>query len=172
MPPLPADRVYLVARAVLDAVVDHYATEGVDLPERRYVSDGPMVAWDCEQLVVYVERTFPGLADVEQPRVVDGLEVRSAVMQAEIVRCSPTIDDENAVNFPDPAEIEASAMLTLADAVLLPAAIRAAYKAGELGCCHDVVIGGWAGLGPMGSLVGGRAQITMQLTCEPTASGS
>lgn len=163
--PLPADRVYSLARGALDAVIAYYVAEAVDLPERRYVSDGPAAAWDCEQCVVYVERTFPGLADQQQPRAIDGIEVRSLSLQIEVVRCTPVMDEEGAeIILPDPADIEASAQVVLADAVMLAAGIRAAWKAGELAGCHDVVLDDWQGLGPLGGLVGGRLGVRIQLT--------
>lgn len=159
--PLPSDRIYSIARAHLDAVVAYYAGVAASLPERQYVSDGNAVAWDCEQLVVYVERTYQGYSDAETGQAIDQLEVRSAALWLEVVRCSPAVDGND---IPTAVEIETNAQLVLADAVMLAAAVRAAYKAGDLGDCHGLTIGEWQALGPAGGYVGGRQGVRHQLT--------
>lgn len=159
--PLPSDRLYAVAAAHLAAMVAYYAGEGVELPERRYVSDGNAVAWDCEQAVVYIERTFQGLADVETGQAIDQLEVRTAQLWLEVVRCSPVVDGDE---VPTAEAIDDNAQLVLADGIMLAAGVRAAYKAGELGGCHGLVIGEWQALGPAGGYVGGRQGVRHQLT--------
>lgn len=154
------ERVYTAARQVLDAVERHYDHVSVDLPDRRYVSDG-QPAWDCEQCVVYVERVFPGLSDMELPQAIDPAGVRSARLWVEVVRCTPTLDD--APTYPSPTEIESNAMLVLADSVLTWQAIRVAQQAGDLGACHSLVLDDWQALGPAGGYAGGRLGLRIQL---------
>lgn len=38
---------FVIAQSLLQAVVDLYAAEGLDLPARQYINDGAEVAWDC-----------------------------------------------------------------------------------------------------------------------------
>lgn len=155
------ERLYTAARQVLDAIERYYQQSAIELPDRSYVSDGPAVAWDCEQVVVYVERTFPGLSDFEQAQAQDPGGLRSARLWAEVVRCSPSIED--APTYPTPREIEDNARLVLADAVCVEQAVRLAKREGLLSSCNGLTIDDWQGLGPAGAYAGGRLGLRIQL---------
>lgn len=158
---LPPDRLYNVARAALDIVAAAYVDLDVDLPERQYVADGTP-AWDCEQVVVYVERTFSGLADQETVAIQECLLIRSASLWVEVVRCVPVLDDRG--DAPAADDIEASAQVILADPLIITNALVAAYRAGTFGGCKGLVLEGWESLGPEGGLAGGRQRFRYQLT--------
>lgn len=164
MPPDP-DLLFTMAGDVLQAVVDHYADAGVSLPGRQYVSSGG-VAWDCEQVVVAIERTYGVAAGAidetleSHPRMV-GHTLRSATAAVSIVRCAPEVDEETAM--PSIVNEEAVAEIVLRDAMLIPAALIAAERRGDLRGCHGLVVEGWDSAGPEGALVGGvlRARLAI-----------
>lgn len=160
---LPADRLYDAARALLDVVVEHYATVGVPLPPRQFVSDGTP-AWDCEQVCVYVERTASGTVEAETTTAINCLVVRSAQITVEIARCTPVFADEFSDAPPTAEAIEAVSRLVLADPMHLTNAIVAAHRAGNLGGDKGLSLIEWESLGPQGGLVGGRQRIRWQLS--------
>lgn len=164
---IPVDRSFNAAQALLDAVVAHYATVAVDLPERQYVTDGTP-AWDCEQLTVQMERTFNGLPDQPTVAPLDCLLVRTAIFVIELVRCIPVVEDElgNAV-VPAADEISASARRILGDQALIVNAVVGAQRAGELAGCRGLTIVDWENAEPQGGLGGGRQRIYWQLTEGP-----
>lgn len=161
----PTDRLFVVADQVLAALESFYpaAPDSLALPERRYVSDGTP-AYDCEQVAVQVARTMGILGNVaaEQAMQVLGPMVqRAAEVVVHVIRCAPVVDDDGSA--PSTDEVEASARGVLADAVMVPDALLAAYKAGLLGACSGVALGGWAGYGPEGGLVGGLVTVRLDL---------
>lgn len=166
--PTPS-RLYDICAALLAAVVDGYADQSLDLPARRYVSDGPLVAWDDEQVTVYCERTFAGLSDVEQPDALDTIATtRSARLWIEVVHCSPHLDSDSVTLGPVPtpptaAAIDASAQVALVDAIMLPWSVRRAKRAGDLDVCHGITIDDWQPLGPLGGMIGSRLGLRYQL---------
>lgn len=160
---LPADRLFDAAQALLDTVVAHYVTAGVALPDRQFVSDGTP-AWDCEQVVVYVERTFSGTLENENTRPLNCLVVRSAQMVVEIARCTPVFASEYDDSPPAADAIQAVSRQVLADSMHMTNAIVAAHQAGELGGCKGLALVEWESLGPQGGLVGGRQRVRWQLT--------
>lgn len=165
MPPTPS-RLYDVCSALLAAVVAGYAEQAVELPERQYVSDGPTVAWDCEQVTVYCERTFSGTSDSEQADAQNTIAVRSARVWIEVVRCSPSTDWDGVGMMPEPPtpeQIDASAQVALVEAIMLPWCVREAKRSGDLAGCNSVTIDEWQGLGPMGGYVGSRLGVRYQL---------
>lgn len=154
---------YDLAGDVLAAVVAHYLDEGVDLPDRRYVTDG-LPAWDCEQVTVRVARTYGHGGDVrvETGSLLGPLVLAAADVEVQVVRCSPTVDD--AGDPPAADEISASAAAVLDDADLVRAALLAAYKDGLLGACQGAVLVGWTPAGPEGGLVGGATLVRLDLS--------
>lgn len=164
--------VYDLASALLAAVEDRYPTTGDHaLPARRYVSDG-LPAHDicddgsCGQVTVWISRVFPTTGDptVEAPVAVRFEAGRAVEAQIEVVRRVPAIGDDGDAMVPTPAEIEASAALVLADAEMVPQAIRVAQREGDLPGCRAVVFAGWTSLGPQGGVGGGR--VTMRLAVD------
>lgn len=153
---------YDLASDILAAVEDHYLTEGVDLPGRRYVTDG-LPAWDCDQVTVRVTRTFGIAGDVrvEAASILGPLVLTAADVEVQVVRCAPTVDDSG--DPPAPEAIADSAEAVLNDADLVRAALLEAYKAGDLGGCQGAALLGWTPAGPEGGLVGGATLVRLDL---------
>jgi hypothetical protein len=115
-----------VAQGLLAVVVDHYADAGVALPERRVIVPGApgVVAWDCEQVTLALANiaTQSGVGNrislVPQtggPASV-GL-ARLATWAIQVVRCTPTSDDDG--NPPSADKLDEAAAMALDDAGLL-----------------------------------------------------
>lgn len=162
---LPADRLYRAARNLLDVVVAHYASVGVALPDRQFVSDGTP-AWDCEQVCVYVERVFSTRGDVssEANQPIDCLVVRGAQIAVEIARCTPVFADDWSDAAPSGEAIETVAQQVLADPMHLTNAIVDGYRNDELAGARGLSLVEWESLGPQGGLVGGRQRVRWSLT--------
>lgn len=168
--PTPAPdplRLYAACRELLDVVIEGYIANALPIPERRYVSDGPLVAWDCEQVTSYCENTFAGLSDAELPSATDAAGVRSARLYVEVVRKSPTFDAPAGLQQmpppPPPERIDDNAKVALVDAIMLPWCVRAAKRAGTLPSCAGLIIDQWQAIGPAGSYVGSRLGVRVQL---------
>ena len=169
MPPA-ANRIYLAARAILDAVVAGYAAAGVALPDRQYISHGPP-AWDCSLLAVYQQRGFGHSGNIAtetlEPILPHSSHVlRGALFAVELVRCYPDVDSSGTeVVLPSAAAMEAGSEELLIDEQLIHNSLLAAEKAGQLGtACHEVAYGDWQPLGPMGGLAGGLLVVRVGLT--------
>lgn len=149
------DRLYTLASSVLDVAVAALEASTAGCPARRYVSDGPAVAWDCEQVTVSVEGTFGHGGDVSAETVepVRCLWMRGARLGIWVTRCCPTMDDDG--NPPPVEDVEASAAAVLEDPQILADAVVAAYKAGELVEVPGLSLEQWQGIGPEGGLTGG-----------------
>lgn len=138
---LDPDAVYVLAVASLDAIVSGWPGDLEPLPARRYVTFGE-VAWDCEQLVVSVERTFGvDTADVLSENVlgIDAsapFQLRGLTLACSLIRCVPVVKDSGAP--PTTTELNESASIVLADGVAMFNALAAAQRAGTLGTCNGV----------------------------------
>jgi hypothetical protein len=155
----PAARLYQVADAMLDALVAGFAAESVTLPERQYISAGAPAA-DCPMLSVHVVRTYAYDGDLAAEVAVarsshPGHALRAAELQVTLLRCVPTVDGELEPIIPTVAEEETAAAEVLADAVLVPAVLRAAAKAGDLPGCGALLMGQWLAIDNSGGLGGG-----------------
>lgn len=161
MPPAP-DRIIGLARAALTAVENHF---GAALPERRYVSDG-LIAFDCEQLAVQVERTFGQGGNIAGEQIEPlsasaGFAMRAATLAIWLLHCAPVVGDDGSP--PSVTDIEASAEAVLVGAQRLLNALVAAQRAGELAGCHGLAFETWQGVGPDGGLVGGVLRVRVAL---------
>lgn len=160
------DRLWLLANAVKDAVVDGYADADVELPGRQYVTVGPLPPHDCEQFVVSVESTF-GHEGAIQQEVVDPLTakpahaMRAARVTFHIVRCWPVMGDDG--EPPSVADEEAAAEAAMADSQLLLNAIVAAQRAGDLPRCGTVAFEQWTAITPSGGFGGGTLRLRLGL---------
>jgi hypothetical protein len=154
------DRLYGIARAMLDCVAGALTAP----PERRYVSDGPLVAWDCEQLVAAVERTIStsGNAAVEVQDPSLAFVMRSATVGLWLVRCCPTMDDDGTA--PTAEAVDASAQVVLRDPTVMVRALWSAQQAGTIGGCRSMAFLGWQAVGPSGGLTGGVLRMAVDLT--------
>lgn len=114
---------------LLDAVTDHFAAAGRELPDRQCVvaGDPRSFAWDCEQLTVSLQGIGWGPATsaaANSPRTgspASTMSVRHVVLAVTLVRCTPTPDEEG--DPPDAAELDAAGRLFMRDAGLLSQAI-------------------------------------------------
>lgn len=159
----PADRAYRVAADVLDEVVAGLEAGGAGAPARRYVNDGALVAWDCEQVVVGVESIHGHTGELfSSDRPIDCLLMRAAVLTVWIVRCSPTMRDDGTP--PSPAQIDASARAVLSDPLVALNAVVDAYRAGRVTDTHGLAFVESATVGPEGGYVGTATRFRVDLT--------
>lgn len=112
---------YLLAHDILDAVVNHFTAEGIDLPDRRYAHFGD-VAIDgglvhrCEQLVVtYAPGQYGGLAGSPQDGPLQCEQLTVAQYEVWLSRCVPTFKNDKG-DPPDPDVLDASGMGLMIDA--------------------------------------------------------
>lgn len=146
-----------VANGLFDSVVAHYADEMADLPERRYISDG-LIARDCEQFVVQIARTYSGTPTALATGATSGLATRTAVLRAEIARCSPVTGDSGSP--PSPEAIMQSADLIHSDHDDL---IDAARKFAKDSGCDPIAVGDATPFGPEGGIAGWAVEVRAQI---------
>lgn len=154
-----------LARAILQHVGAYYTTNNVPIPARQYVSPG-LPAWDCEQVVVTVERQSPVAGDptLEGPTAVQAdpaFHMRAATIAITVVRCVPVLGEQGELTSTD--DEEDAAELILADAGHVWLAIVQALDDGDLPGCGAVAFVSWDGLGPEGGLAGGLLRILASL---------
>jgi len=158
------DRLYTVASQALEIAVAALEASAGGAPARRYVSDGPMLAWDCEQVAVTAESTFGHQGNISAPVVdpVQCLAMRGAVLGVWVVRCAPTMDDDG--EPPAAAAINANAAVVLADPTVVFDALAAALRDGTWLGAHGLAFEEWTGIGPEGGLTGGVLRVRVDLT--------
>lgn len=154
-----------VCEDALDAVVDYYTLNGIDLPARRYISGG-QPAWDCELVAVYVVLITPGDlagATTADASFEDGVSygLRNATLGVTIVRCGVTskVSAAGKVTAPTVAEEEAVAAALHLDADSIDIAILTSTLAG----CQMLSPVGWGPIGPQGGFVGGEWRYRVSL---------
>ena len=159
----PTDRAYQVASDVLAEVVEALESVGNGAPDRRYVNDGQLVAWDCEQVTVAVESIHGHTGNLfEASGAQDCLVMRAAVVSVWIVRCSPVLDDSGTP--PPVSEIEASARVALSDPLVVVNAITDAYRAGRITGSRGLAFLDGTTAGPDGGFVGTVSRFRIDLT--------
>lgn len=170
---IPASRIYDIAAACLAAIEDWYTTEGADLPDRRYVANG-LPAFDLteeqdcdEQVTVFCEATYgiQGSPLVENPSEILadlGHAMRAGVFAVTIVRCVPTIDDQQTIPTVD--EEDASARQIYEDAVHMLNALVAAERAGDLAGCGSVTFLRWTNENAQGGVGAGTLRVAISLS--------
>lgn len=164
----PADRIFGLASALLDAIGAHFASVGVALPARQFVANSPTVVHDCEQLAVAVERVYAvdgdTVVEVTQtspPRA--SFAMRAATMSIHLVRCVPVMKD-GPPRPPSGDEITGSAQTILRDAQLLTNAVTAAVRDGSLPGCGTVAPLEWAPITASGGMGGGVYRVRLGLS--------
>jgi len=139
---VPETHIWDRASLLLDTVVDRYATEGISLPARRYVSDGPEVAHDCEEVVVAFQRVYRGTPAIEGDAALTPMRCggwRTGIFDIHIIRCTSAPKDDGSA--PHTETIEGFADNILIDAWFLPEALTAASFDGTLaGECEEIFI--------------------------------
>lgn len=147
---------YDLAAGALAIIEAAYAEREVAVPARRYVGDG-LPAWDCEQLVVWVEQVPVGRADQPELSVDDCLHLRAALLNIDTVRCAPPMSAKG--DAPTVAAIDASAQRVLADPMVQFNALLSAYRAETWSAPKALAFDSWLSLGPDGGFVGGRLTV-------------
>jgi len=158
---------------ILADVQAFFAGNSVTLPARCYLAPGApgLIAWDCEQLVVALGSVRWGInEDAVQPAQETGgpsgiFQVRSAQWSVQLVRCTPTGQDETP---PAPELIQAAGELAVADAGMLSQCLvnwasfpgnHSWVPLGALVKAGDVV-----SLGPQGGFHGFEGSFTITAT--------
>lgn len=168
--PLDPDRPFELATAMLDAVIDHYETEGVDLPELRFVSAGPPVD-DCPLVSVHVNTMGPTPLDaltdqLEANRWGVGFATRRAEYAVTIMRCTPERVVRRGGRWvaPSAGVREDASEALYADSILVLNGLVEAQIAGTLAGCNQLAFLNWTVLGPTGGHVGGVTTVVVALT--------
>lgn len=130
------ERIYVaeLALKVLKTVEEHFTAADTLLPDRRYLAPGnpSLVAWDCEQLVVGLSGVGWGAApdaapiSVKPSAQMSAVGVRHAVFSIQLVRCTPTVSDQEAeMNepYPEAEKIHAAGIQFMRDAGLISQAL-------------------------------------------------
>lgn len=156
-----------VLAEILAACVGAYShTDGApELPDRRYVTHGPIVA-DDEQLVVSsaglrTAKAFPGATSA----AVDCAVVAQLDAVVEVWRCCwPMTDDEGHAPTADVLN-EAGLKLARDVSTLWPYVAGLATAGGLVtgATCHDVALGTMTPQGPQGGMAGWRWPISVKL---------
>jgi hypothetical protein len=165
---VPTDQVYVVAREVLDALVASWPVDATALPDRQYVHSGNAI-WDCDQLVVSVEGTFPHTGNVNSEEATAhpaaaGFGMRAVRLAIWLVRCidvGVVNEASGDVTPPTQAQADADAAVILSDATALVNVLIGV--AGDLASCHGVSFEGWQAMGPEGGLSGGVLRVRVSL---------
>lgn len=139
-------RIFDLCSTIRDQIVEYYAAQGVELPERQYVADSHLgIAIDCPQLAVACEGTIgveghPVFQTNEALTKGAGWAMRAGTFAVTIARCAAEQDDEGHTEVEDE---EASAAAIYTDATLMLNALVTAAKAGELPGCGQLVFLSW-----------------------------
>lgn len=141
---------------VLDTIVDAFHEDGVDLPERRYITYGTPAA-DCAQLTVALQQLYlgsPGLPALEPSPC---SAPTSAVLRIEVLREVP-IPADREMTVPVEQMI-GSAKVQIRDAQILMQAVSRMCGGtwGSMGVFADVLMGTEQGAyaGPVMTLTAG-----------------
>lgn len=141
---------------VLDKLVATFETARVDLPARRYIAFGGVVA-DCEQLTSQLIQVYPGLpgADPNQVQKCDG--PLTAVIVSQLFRKQPASSQRGTP--PTASEISAATRVVARDVWLMLEAAHAVDAAGwNTGLIAEV-----SPIEPQGGLGGCAMTLTLQV---------
>lgn len=163
-------RTYDAASEILDTLVADWPTDpdvASPLPTgRQYVNWGNVI-WDCEQLVVTIERTFGHLGDVSAEQIdVQPLTmaVRAVTIGVWIIRCVPDIDASGErIILPTPHALDDSAKLLAADTDVVLAILAKAQRKNQLLACGSVGFENAIAQGPEGGFSGGVTRLRVGL---------
>lgn len=158
---------YNLASNVLDAIVAGWPVGATALPERQYVTFGD-VAWDCEQLVVAIERVFGIDGDVTGETYIQDGTLRGfqgVTVGAWLIRCVPDIDSalDGQLIFPSVADLDASAQILCADPIHMWNTIASAQAAGAIASCNGLAFQDADPAGPLGGFGGTLLRVRMQI---------
>lgn len=137
--------VFRLMQGALNDVIDTFAANGVDLPERQYLTVGNSseVIHDCEQVTVTFEQAYTGLPGNPDGTTPVCSSPSSAVLAIEIVRCIETPKQARG-GIPKPVEADAhtkDALIQVTDAYLLLEAGMSSIRKNFLGGVAEVSAG-------------------------------
>lgn len=165
--PVPRTRIFTIAKAILTAVQDGLASEGVAVPARAYVSAGAP-AFDggvCSLLAVWADLADRDITGGGDPNTYEDDNakwiMRTGQFVVTLARCAPTLSDNGAA--PSVAQEEAAAQLLYGDATSILNAVVAGYLAGDFGSCHGLGYAGWTVIGPSGGVVATELRFDVSL---------
>lgn len=134
---------YDLLTATLDAIVEVFEEEGVDLPDRRYVAFGTVAA-DCEQLTVALDQHYMGTPGGDPNALTRCGGPRTVAMTVQLFRTTAAQTARQAT--PSVASLSKNAEKHLRDAwVLLNAAERVDSIAWGTGVIAEVTAAEAAG---------------------------
>lgn len=102
----------------LNSVVGVFEQADVELPDRRYISYGAVVA-DCEQLTVQLAQIYPGLPGADPNQIQHCNGPRTAVLVVQLFRQIPVASGPRGTGPPSPDQLTASALRSVKDVWLL-----------------------------------------------------
>lgn len=169
MPGPATSTMYDLARACLDAIVLYWPVDAEPLPDAQFVTGGLLAHDGCELLATGIERTFSVEADPSfeiLSTLGPGFTNRAVIVMCTLLRCVPMVDTDEAGNvvlIPSPAEIEASAQITLGDGQAMFNALVIAQARDDLGGCQKMAFDSWTREGPDGGNGGGTLRVRIMV---------
>lgn len=155
---LPAD-----AEAILAEFAAGLTEAGIEVPSRRYLNPGSLVAWDEPQLTIAILRIFagqPGKA-MSQP-VLPGAIQRSVSLGILFLQTVPSLDAS--AGLPATDKLDAAGLVIAQLAADFWSIAVALWTAGKLTPLNaDVLLGDVTPVGPQGGLAGVSIEIQMSL---------
>lgn len=154
-----AEMLTALASDLLSAAAHVLDTSSVvpDAPELQYVSIG-RPAHDCELLVVYIE---PIIQYPVNPASAGCFVRFRATLNVELIRCSPTLDEDG--NPPDMDTLAAAGIAHANDGNVLLFGLQQMWQDGSLlpslpqeQCCSQMAMQRMAPVGPDGGFAGWR----------------
>jgi hypothetical protein len=165
---LPPSRPFELAEQFLDVIVAAYDAEGVDLPDRQYVSVGPAVD-DCPILAIWLESTAPSsldpTIDVLDPNPTSApFAGQSGTYVIRLMRCQDAQVRVRNKRFvvPTVGQEQSDAEVVTGDMIRVHNALALAVMGGLVSCNSFVFLSA-AIVGPSGKHVGHDTRIKVGL---------
>lgn len=158
------------SKRILTAFAAQLAIQGVQLPDRQYVTPGSTPVWDDEQLTVSLMNIAQGDPGLEHPGVFFPPQAAHyyGAWSVNLVRRVTVINVEGATadfEVPTVDEMGGDGQTLIADAGQLVLAAQALHTAGMLADSgQGMAIGPLAPVGPSGGLAGSRLLISLSLS--------
>jgi len=105
-------------QVTLQSVVGTFESARIDVPVRRYIAYGSVVA-DCEQLTVQLAQLYPGLPGADPSQVARCNGPRTAVLIVQLFRCAPVASGPRGQGAPTSEAISESTLRTVRDVWLM-----------------------------------------------------
>lgn len=156
-----------VARRTLTAFGAQLEAQGIELPERRYVSPGVTPVWDGEQLVVNLQQRGQGQPGAPfEGSFIPGTENFHAQFAVSLVRVIPALSGEGPLGamIPGEDELGEAGLEAMDDAEALEKAAVAVHGDFVItGLGQGFAINGCSTMGPEGGMASTRLLFTISL---------